>query len=103
MSKEVENMSSTSSSMINNNIAIYNNNNNNHNNNNDNNNINQNQEPEISQIFSFWAKLMVKDEASLDICRYPSLTSILSRNDQPAWQSLSSTITFNPPVVELLD
>ncbi len=57
----------------------------------------------MKQIFSFWAKLMVIDEATADICRYPSQTSILSRNGDPAWQSLSNTRTMTPPIVELLD
>mmetsp|Transcript_51876 Transcript_51876/g.155688 ORF Transcript_51876/g.155688 Transcript_51876/m.155688 type:complete len:471 (-) Transcript_51876:219-1631(-) len=59
--------------------------------------------PEITQVFSFWAKLMVIGDATPDICRYPSQTSILSRNGDPAWQSLSSTRTIAPPLVELLD
>lgn len=57
----------------------------------------------IEQNFSFWAKLMVTGEATPDICRYPSQTSILSRNGEPAWQPLTSTQTLDPPVVELLD
>lgn len=57
----------------------------------------------VTQIFSFWAKLMVIGEASPDLCRYPSQSSILSQNDQPAWQPLSNTQGFNPPVVELLE
>ena len=56
---------------------------------------------EIGQMFSFWAKLLVTGEASPDVCRYPSQTSILSRDGEPAWQSLNVQIT--PPVVELLD
>lgn len=59
--------------------------------------------PEITQVFSFWAKLMVIGDATPDICRYPSQTSILSRNGDPAWQSLSSTRTIAHPLVELLD
>ena len=58
---------------------------------------------EIKQVFSFWSKLMVIGDASPDICRYPSQTSILSRNGEAAWQSLSSTRATNPPVVELMD
>jgi hypothetical protein len=56
---------------------------------------------EISQLFSFWAKLLVTGDASPDVCRYPSQTSILSRDGEPAWQSLSNEIA--PPMVELLD
>jgi hypothetical protein len=55
---------------------------------------------EISQTFAFWAKLMVTGDALPDICRYPSQTTILSRNED-AWQSLSDQI--EPPIVELLD
>jgi len=58
---------------------------------------------EITQVFSFWAKLMVIGDATPDICRYPSQTSILSRNSDPAWQPLASTRSINPPTVELLD
>lgn len=57
----------------------------------------------VKQMFSFWAKLMVIGEATPDICCYPSQTSILSRNGEPAWQSLSSTRSTSPPIVELLD
>jgi len=63
----------------------------------------ENESGEISQVFSFWAKLMVTGDASSDVCRYPSQTSILSRNGDPAWQSLSSTRGTDPPIVELLD
>ena len=58
---------------------------------------------EIKQVFSFWSKLMVIGDASPDVCRYPSQTSILLRNGVVAWQSLSNTRTINPPVVELVD
>ncbi|KAL7519325.1 hypothetical protein ACHAWX_004096 [Stephanocyclus meneghinianus] len=56
---------------------------------------------EISQMFSFWAKLMVTGDASPDVCRYPSQTSILSRDGEPAWHSLTDQMA--PPIVELLD
>lgn len=58
---------------------------------------------EITQSFSFWAKLLVTGDATPDVCQYPSPTSILSRNDHPAWQHLSDTMDVTPPVVELLD
>ncbi len=58
---------------------------------------------EVSQQFDFWAKLMVTGDASPDICRYPSQTSILSRNGDPAWQALSNNPHLHPPTVELLD
>jgi hypothetical protein len=58
---------------------------------------------EVTQSFSFWAKLLVTGDASPDVCQYPSQTSILSRNSEPAWQNLTSTLDFAPPNVELLD
>ncbi|KAL3806111.1 hypothetical protein ACHAXA_010709 [Cyclostephanos tholiformis] len=58
---------------------------------------------EIKQTFSFWAKLLVTGDASPDVCQYPSQTSILSRNGEPAWQHLTSTLDVAPPTVELLD
>lgn len=61
-------------------------------------------EGEISQRFSFWAKLMVIGDASPDVCRYPSQTSILTRHSNAdGWQNLSTTRSIQPPVVELLD
>lgn len=57
----------------------------------------------ITQTFYFWAKLMSLSDASSDQCRYPSQTSILSRNGEQAWQSLSNTRTIAPPIVELID
>jgi hypothetical protein len=42
-------------------------------------------------------------EGTPDICRYPSQTSKLVRNGEPAWQTLSNTRTATPPIVELLD
>jgi hypothetical protein len=59
---------------------------------------------DVSQRFSFWAKLMVVGQASSSLCRYPSQTSILTRDNNPeGWQSLSSTRTVQPPTVELLE
>lgn len=58
---------------------------------------------EISQNFSFWAKLLVTGDATPEICQYPSQTSILSRNGDPAWQQLTSTLDVALPTVELLD
>lgn len=58
---------------------------------------------EISQNFSFWAKLLVTGDATPDVCQYPSQTSILSRNGEPAWQPLTNTVDMVPPIVELLD
>ncbi len=57
----------------------------------------------VKQLFSFWSKLMVTGEGTPDIFRYPSQTSILSRNGDPAWQPLTSTINTDPPIVEILD
>lgn len=56
----------------------------------------------ITQVFSFWAKLMVIGDASLDICRYPSLSSILARHGEQ-WNPLTTTTDLRPPTVELLD
>ena len=59
---------------------------------------------EKRQIFSFWAELMRSGEASSDVCRYPSQTSILVRGEvQHGWQSLENTLDIHPPIVELLD
>ncbi|KAL7548467.1 hypothetical protein ACHAWF_011748 [Thalassiosira exigua] len=58
---------------------------------------------EITQNFSFWAKLLVTGDANPDVCQYPSQTSILSRNGDPAWQPLTNTVNVTPPIVELLD
>lgn len=63
---------------------------------------------EIVHIYSYWAKLMMVGDASPDVCRYPSQTSVLSRNGDPAWQTLAleldrGAITpLAPPIVELL-
>ncbi|KAG7362202.1 F-box domain containing protein [Nitzschia inconspicua] len=54
----------------------------------------------IREVFSYWSKLMVLGAASPDVCRYPSQTSILSRQGD-GWQSLA--VTQRPPTVELLD
>jgi len=58
---------------------------------------------EKTEVFSFWVKLMLIGEATYDISRYPSQTSILLQNGQPGWQSLPETRSVNPPIVELLD
>ncbi len=58
---------------------------------------------ELKQEYCFWAKLMSMGEVSPEIAKYPSQTSILSRNDQPAWTSLPSTRMMIPPTVELFD
>mmetsp|Transcript_19735 Transcript_19735/g.34766 ORF Transcript_19735/g.34766 Transcript_19735/m.34766 type:complete len:502 (-) Transcript_19735:423-1928(-) len=58
---------------------------------------------EISQNFSFWAKLLVTGDATPDVCQYPSQTGILSRNGEPAWQPLTNTVDMIPPNVDLLD
>jgi hypothetical protein len=56
---------------------------------------------EVKQIFSFWAKLMTIEEATPEKCIYPSQTSIQSRNGGPCWSPLSGIIS--PPIVEILD
>jgi len=57
----------------------------------------------VRQEFSFWVKVMVAGEGSPELCRYPSQTSIISRNGDPAWLSLSPNRTTAPPTVELID
>ena len=57
---------------------------------------------QITQVFSFWAKLMVVGDASPDICRYPSQSSILQRHGEQ-WNSLATSRDLRPPIVELLD
>eukprot|EP00980_Cylindrotheca_fusiformis_P024250 scaffold11680_cov142-Cylindrotheca_fusiformis.AAC.8 len=57
---------------------------------------------EVTQVFSFWAKLMVIGDASPDICRYPSQSSILGHH-QEQWNSLATNRNPTPPIVELLD
>ncbi|CAB9523658.1 expressed unknown protein [Seminavis robusta] len=56
----------------------------------------------VTQTFSYWSKLMVVGDASPDICRYPSQTSILARHNE-GWQTLTTTRATRPPIVELLD
>jgi hypothetical protein len=63
-------------------------------------NEDENEHGGIREVFSYWSKLMVLGAASPDICRYPSQTSILSRQGD-GWQSLA--LTMRPPTVELLD
>ena len=58
---------------------------------------------EISQNFSFWAKLLVTGDATPNVCQYPSTTGVLSRNGDPAWQCLTNTLNTEVPIVELLD
>jgi hypothetical protein len=58
---------------------------------------------EITQVFSYWAKLMVRGDAPPAECCYPSQTSVLSRNGDPAWQSLATAVTTETPIVELLE
>lgn len=55
---------------------------------------------EVSQRFLFWSRLLVTGDASPDVCRYPSQTSILAHGGAQ-WRSLSNDIA--PPIVELLD
>jgi hypothetical protein len=62
----------------------------------------ENGDGEVTQVFAYWSKLMVIGDASPDICRYPSQTSILSRHNE-GWQSLSTTRNTRPPTIELLD
>lgn len=54
--------------------------------------------PQVSQTFSYWANLM--QGGSLDVCRYPSQTSILGAGGG-GWQCLEAT-QDPAPTVELL-
>jgi len=56
----------------------------------------------VTQTFSYWSKLMVVGEASPDLCRYPSQTSVLARHNQ-RWNTLTPTLFTRTPTVELLD
>jgi hypothetical protein len=56
----------------------------------------------VTQVFAYWAKLMWIGDASPDVCRYPSQSSILQRHEE-GWQALSTTREIQPPIVELLD
>ena len=58
---------------------------------------------QITQTFSFWAKLLVTGDATPNVCQYPSTTGVLSRNGDPAWQCLTNTLNSEVPIVELLD
>ena len=58
---------------------------------------------EITQVFSYWSKLVVSGEVPPAEYCYPSQTSVLSRNGDPAWQALSTAESAEPPIVELLD
>jgi hypothetical protein len=57
----------------------------------------------VDQLFSFWAKLMVLSDASPDTSYYPSQSSVLQLSEEEGWQTLETTPTLEPPVVELLD
>ncbi|KAL9191009.1 hypothetical protein ACHAXT_000715 [Thalassiosira profunda] len=59
----------------------------------------------ITQHFAFWARLLLTGDAPPNVCQYPSQTSILARDGDPAWQALSNQNAdeMPPPVVELLD
>lgn len=54
------------------------------------------------EVFSYWAKLMVIEDTSPDICRYPSQSSILARLNE-GWQGLYTTGSMRSPTIELLD
>ena len=64
---------------------------------------NDDTEPTVTLVFSYWAKLMVVGEAPSEICCGPSITSVLRRSGDPAWQPLSSTRLTHPPTVEVLE
>jgi len=55
----------------------------------------------MSQVFSFWSKLMVIGDAPPDLCQYPSQSSIMEDHDE-GWLNLSTNRNMQPPTVELL-
>ena len=57
----------------------------------------------VKQSFSFWTKLLVTCDASPNMCQYFLQTSILSRNGEPVWQHLTSTVDVASLMVELLE
>jgi hypothetical protein len=57
---------------------------------------------DVIRHFSFWSQLMLIEDASPDICQYPSQSSILATHSQ-GWHVLATTLTIEPPTVELLD
>jgi hypothetical protein len=57
---------------------------------------------DVIQTYSFWSKLMVIGDAKPDICRYPSQSSILATHNE-GWLALTTTLTIEPPTLELLD
>jgi hypothetical protein len=59
---------------------------------------------EVTQSFIFWARLQQQSsDITPEICQYPTQTSLLSRNGNPAWQPLPAMLGVAPPTVELLD
>jgi hypothetical protein len=58
---------------------------------------------EVTQVFNYWARLMSGGEATEAAREYPSQTSILSLNGDPAWQALPTGPDMEVPTVELLD
>lgn len=60
--------------------------------------------PIVTQRYAFWARLlMMGDPSDDDLCRYPSQSSILQRQGDDGWQSLSTSRHFRAPTVELMD
>lgn len=60
--------------------------------------------PIVAQRYAFWARLtMMGVSSDEDLCRYPSQSSILQRQGDAGWQSLSNSRHYQAPTVELMD
>lgn len=58
----------------------------------------------IAPQYNFFARLaMLGDALDDDLCQYPSQSSILQRQGDAGWQSLSNSRQIHPPTVELLE
>jgi uncharacterized cupin superfamily protein len=58
----------------------------------------------IAPQYNFFARLaMIGDALDDDLCQYPSQSSILQRQGDAGWQSLSNSREIHPPTVELLE
>ena len=53
-------------------------------------------------IFKYWAKLTTTGQASADLCRYPSQSSVLRRRSEDTWHTLPNSNGGEAPQVELL-
>lgn len=56
----------------------------------------------VSEVYSFWAPLMRREDGSTDACQYPFQSAVLDRDDNTGWRPLSE-VSPPPPFLELLD